>query len=108
MPFTVNIEALEEKYSAAVGGGEPSNSETAICNGVSRPPHDELSAPPWHYSRTRRPLEQPTGVGSILVCVVTWTADFGAPTAAAAPVDWEFRSRLLGTMDLCARLGAGR
>jgi hypothetical protein len=81
VPFTVNIEALKEKYSAAVGG-EPLTLRLPSADGVSRPPHDELSAPPWHYSEREDLLSSRPELAPFWGRVVTWTADFGAPTAA--------------------------
>lgn len=80
VPFTVGIEALKEKYSAVVGG-QPLILRLPSADGVSKS-HDELSAPPWHYSEREDLLSTRPEMAPFWGRVVVWTANFGAPTAA--------------------------
>ena len=80
VPFTVDIEALSEKYSAIVGG-QPLTLRLPSADRVERS-HDGLSAPPQHYSEHEDLLSSQPEMAPFWGRVVVWSANFDAPKAA--------------------------
>jgi hypothetical protein len=80
VPFTVDIAALKAQYSAVVAG-EALVLRLPSADGVNRS-HDELSAPPWHYSEREDLLSNRPEMAPFWGRIVTWTENFEAPKAA--------------------------
>jgi hypothetical protein len=100
--FTVDVEALRGKYSAVVGG-EPLILRLPSAEGVDRS-HDELSAPPLHYSEREDLLSNRPEMAPFWGRIVVWTANFGAPKAGATR---QFAGHFLDGDGAGAGAGAG-
>ncbi|WAJ47952.1 hypothetical protein OK015_28795 (plasmid) [Mycobacterium sp. Aquia_216] len=78
--FTVDIAALQAKYSAVVAGEALVLSLPSV-NGGSRSP-EELSAPSWHYSEREDLLSSQPELAPFWGRIVTRADGFTTPTAA--------------------------